>query len=598
MAKTKGALLKELNEKTEKAKAWLQEKYIIPKWGYYDNLYRSIRVSTSKAEKWRSNVFIPLTFISISEIHPNLINGLIGQGDYYQILPTDPDDESKKKSANAFEHLIKVVNETGNFIPAINQALNYAERYGIGWIKCVWKYEECTKEYFDIKEGKINKVEDTDVEWDQPYYTAPNPRNVFFNCGAKADELEYIVELENKNIREIEKMKDSKVYISGEIDKFLNDKDKEKDEDIPTQKFTLATIYSKNNVYTVLEGRYIIRNHISPYKNRRGIPFFPLTYWPEDTLVGRGICELMSDINDHVNDIANMKADNLILSINKILVAQEDAFLPDESIRFQPGSISMLNDIDKIKTFEFGNVNPQAFTEMEQFQGIANRIAGSVAGVTSPDEVAVMNNKTATAAKLLVASMANKMSTIISANMQACIKPMMKWVIDMLQQYMSKDQALKLIGERRMKQLQLEEKNIDLEAKYDYIITGQDGLKSKEDELNTYIGLIELLGMMGAMDKLNVIPTLKRITQKFDIPKEIINTEEEEEIKPEEEKAPAQTQGVDVNTLSPQAKQELEVLAQQLGVPVEQIIEMVNSGQTTLQELVAQTQQAPVPQQV
>ena len=97
--KSKDALLKELNQKVADARNNLEDKYITPKWGAYQNLYDSVRVKSKAAAAWRNNIFVPLTRQTMTDLHPQVLHGIVGQGDFFQILPQDNEIEKDVKAA-------------------------------------------------------------------------------------------------------------------------------------------------------------------------------------------------------------------------------------------------------------------------------------------------------------------------------------------------------------------------------------------------------------------------------------------------------------------------------------------------------------------
>jgi hypothetical protein len=212
-----------------------------------------------------------------------------------------------------------------------------------------------------------------------------------------------------------------------------------------------------------------------------------------------------------------------------------------------------------------GGVKNDVFNEVEQMSGFVSRTIGTAPSLTQPEGGQATNNKTATAARILASSMVTRFSTIIDANVANCVKPMLKWIIDLNQQYMTEDRAMELIGETKAKQLQIEVSKEDLDVDYDYVITGQDGLATKEDEVNMTMGLVELFSVIpGAMERLNGNVLVNRLVKRLDIPKEVLISEEE--------------QGLDPASMPPEAQADMKALATSLGVSEADIVAQLESG--------------------
>ncbi len=588
----KEGLIKDLKHKRDTSTQWLESNYVTPKWGYYDNLYLAVREPIQGAAPWRSNVYWPLIPQIIMDTLPKLVQGLIGDGSgFYHMFPRKIDEnyEKRQQAAYAFEQLMQVTFEVGGFRRAVEDASNFALRRGIGWIKCTYKYVKTEREYFDIRKGKVVKVKSIAADIDNPVYTAPDPSNISWNPSAKhISDIRYIVERDSLTRSDIIALLDQEAYDSKEVKKCiealgLDDEDKKNDMD---SRYDVHNIYTASNVYTLI-GDFLVRDIPSPYKNRRGIPFFPVRFWVEpQKIVSRGICELLADSQEALNDIVNLTLDNVLISTNKLFVVKEDALISDSNMDIQPGGLLTVTNLNDFRVEDMGQVSSSAFNAISTLMGMANRTVGTIPSLTTAEDGQPVNNKTATAARLVDASVKTRFSLIVDSNIDTCIKPLVKWTIDMLQQYMTTDRATELLGEQVMKDLEIEKADIDLSAEYDFTITGEDGQVGYKSELQNIMTGLEILSKLGdtAISRVDMNAVVDKISKALKLPKDMII----KSTVPAEEK---KVSTFDPDKLSPEAKAQLTQLAQVLGQPVEAIIAAIKSGKVTIDQLVQMAQQ-------
>ena len=191
-------LLNILRRKIAEAEQWLNQKYILNKWGYFYNMYLGKRTTTINSQTWRSNIFIPVVQQVIMDTTPRLVRGMIGKGEFYTINPAKPDNLAVlEKAANAEQELIKKELAAGNFKKSVNEASIWSQVYGIGWVKCDWRYQKEKRKFYDVRKGKDVEVDREEVVWDQPYFTAPDPQNISWDPSAREyEDIGYFVELE------------------------------------------------------------------------------------------------------------------------------------------------------------------------------------------------------------------------------------------------------------------------------------------------------------------------------------------------------------------------------------------------------------------
>ena len=565
---TKEETKEKIKKWIEKDKAYFKEVYQ-ENFNYYENLYQCKRDVDPDVPSWRSNFFFPIPLYTIQDELPRTLDGLIGQGDFYTIIPRT-DNDAAKNAALIKEKLVRyhIDNTSSNFYGAWHDAVLSAKKKGIGWIKMSWMTEEGSNKYYDVADGKIKEVTDNLNGYDGPVWESPE--NIYFDSGANTwSDVRRVTEETYFCADDIREMKTLKSYDEGEINKFLEEcVDNAEAQKDPTTRFLYQQVHTKNYIYGFLHEKYLIRSHICPYKRNR-LQFYPVVKYPETgKIIGRGICSVLADITEEANDIQNLKVDNLILSVNKIFLKRSDAETPEMDI--YPGAVLSLDDIDRdLKTVEWNGVNSDAFTEIELLMGLANRISGGAAGVTSPDGPQPINNKTATGV-LVIRNESNwRMAFEIKHNKRMALRPMLRDLIDMIEQYQDVKQAKEILGEQFFKNYELEESAVDWNSEVNFILTGEEGLKGRQEDLDSIMTAMQILSQIpGAAEKINFEVIMDRIKKNLELPEDFFV-----------EAVPGQEQGLTVESLTPQEREQITVMAAALKTTPEDIIARVNAGE-------------------
>ena len=592
---TRDELTNVLKRKITDAEQWLTQKYLLNKWGYYYNMYLAKRSTTLGSSTWRSNIFIPIVQQIIMDTTPRLVKGMIGKGEFYTIKPKKVENYAvKQKSADALEELMKIEFETGNFKNSMGEATIWAETYGIGWIMADWRYEKERRQFYDIRKGKNVEVKREEVVWDQPYFRAPDPQNIFIDPSAREfEDMGYFAELQWLDVDELRKLKSSKAYDASAIQKFINEQLQERPQQsvqnsiadnttglniAPINKYSLHTVYTKSGVYALLNMKELIRAHKSPYRNRRAFPLFPITYWKEpQKIIGRGVVELLADMQEAVNDMYNLKFDNSMLAVNKIFKIKKDSTIDDISLALEPGVFVEVENMDDLSLLDMGDVHQSGDKEVEQLTGFINRVVSTAPSITAQADGEPVNNTTATAASLLADSMATRFSTIVDNNITSCIQPLVRWLIDLNGQYMSKTNAVGMVGEITMKELGLEKKDFNFDEDFDYEVKGISGERGKAMELQLLLqGMQIFQSIPGANDRIDWTMVLETAVKDMEMPKNFLK-----KLLPQQQNP---------GNLSPQTMGVLEHISQLIGVPVPTLLQLLEKGKVTIEQLIQQAQ--------
>lgn len=478
------------------------------------NFANAIITKTGNTAAWRSNIFIPLIPMYMDEQLPKDLETLVGSGNYFSIKAKDKKDEV---NAKCYQELLNYYLERNHSYNVYTSVVQESHRFPLGWMKQYWNYDMTEKEYYDVESGKVIQIKNK-VTVDEPKICHV-PFNKVYPCpnANGRDKMFYIVEEFTMTKEDLIKMKDKKWADKNAINAWLTT-----NEALDNYSTIIAyAFHSKTEVAWLLEDYTVIRHTVNPLKSNT-IPYYFVAKIPiPGELYGKGLVQILRDLNNWVNLIENMKNDNLMLSINKVLQKKRNVEVDYGNLEMDPGSlIEYYNEDEKMSVLELGGVNPQSFTELNRIVAIMDRMVGAASGVTSIESITQAQNDTATGAIILAEENARRSAIFSKHNKVSFLKPHLEDLLEMLQQYVSPKEADKILSEELKGKWQKEPLDTDILTKYDILITGEDTSYSKNLELKKLELGLTLLSKLGVeLDKSVVSDRIVALTG---LPKNIV----------------------------------------------------------------------------
>ena len=478
------------------------------------NIANAIRTKTPGTPAWRSNIFIPLVPMYIDEQLPKDVETLIGSGNFFSVKAVDKKDED---TAQCYQKLMSFYLEQNQAYLAYSDAIRDANRFPLGWVKQFWDYSVDTKSYYDVKEGKKVEVKGNIITDEPKVQYVPFNRVFPDPCSRNKNTLNYVVEEFGLSIAELEKLKDQKWAISANINAYIS-AHQEVDK---YQPITCYAFYGKTEVAWLLDDYTVIRHTLNPLKSN-SVNFYPVVKIPvPGQLYGKGLCQVLGDLNKWVNLVENMKNDNLMLVINKIYQKKRSTDYNPAQFQLDPGNIiEYTSEDEKLQEVPMGTVNPGAFAELSRIVAVMDRMVGAASGVTATATLAQENNDTATGAIILAEENARRSAIFAKYNKEYFLKPQLRDLIEMIQQYTTKESAIKILGPELGKKWIPEPVDVDILTKYNIIITGEDTTYSKQLELKKLELGVGMLSKIGA--ELDKTVIAQRIVALTGVPKEVL----------------------------------------------------------------------------
>ena len=554
------------------------------KWNYFDNLYEGHREKSEDAASWRSNISSQLPFQSCQDELPKSIDGLIGDGDFFTFQPR-PGKEHKLLKAQAYADLVRYFYDKSDFFSKTHDALLYSKKLGIGFVKQTWYGDMEVKENYAEEDGDIK------LKRDEKYNAGLllevlDPNRVFPDPDAESmEEINkhgYFVEYTWITRDYVEDMKAKKGSIKSEINSFMATAN-EQDE---FERYQLYCVYTAKEVYWLVTGNgadHVIRRIKNPYDHGH-VPIYPIyKFRKPGYIIGTGLVEKLADYTEATSDATNLFFDNWLISVNSHIAVKDDITIDPVLQKIEPGGISRWqNPREDINVLKLGSSSPQDIKIIETFMGLAQQIVGSSSGITTPQGIQQINNKTATGASILAYNEAQTISLEVKINRDAYLKRILRDGVDLINQYITDDMVKNILPPEKAALIRVAEDKSTFWDDFDFIIKGETGYVGKQREMEKATAILNTIPAVeqvaAAVPDFNKKLYYEMVFALLGAPKELIKS------------APESTQ-LNINDYTPQEQEQIQQVSAQIGVPVDMIMSMLNEGMT-FDEIIAKAQEA------
>jgi len=556
-------MIEKLNQWITDAKNYY-ETYYATQNVYYNNLYNSKRIKAANIPKWRSNNFIPVTFASVETEKARLVSGLIGNGlgDFFIMLAKDSKDDN---SAALFTEAQKVHMRMGKFYTHLHDSIHIGLKYGVGWIKQTWETRTEKHDYIQLNKGKPTKKTNT-KEIDRPKWEAPSV--VWWDKDAVSMEtMRYVIEPIKIPLSEV--LANESLFNGKDVKKMASDLRKGNKDNDPI--LDIYMVYTPKNFYAKCND-YILRDTVNPYAHGH-IPFYPFRVYPDaEKFGGKGLPEILSDINESMNEVHNLTLDNVKLAVNKIYGKKRTSSTKPQSTVIEPGKIIPLDNKDDF--FEIANnpVNQNGFQQIEQLNGFVNQSIGSLDYINAPTGIG-NQNKTAAGARIIVQEANKRFAQTIEYNKENMLIPMLYDLLELYRQYWGTENLEVIANKETIKKYG---KDICLDAEYDYVVTGNVSLLDKEAQLENIQRALGILGNLGV--QLDAQLLAEQVLKSLGLDTKILVKPAPQEAAPQVDPVNEQAKQAAMG-MTPEQKAEIVQIANALQVPPEEIVKRLVSGE-------------------
>jgi hypothetical protein len=334
--------------------------------------------------KWRSQLFVRLSFRAVETLRAYMQDALFGNVPYIVVDGSHP---KYVASAKNLQKLYDYEMYHTKFEHRLLHVLNFVLKYGTAVTKTYWRYY---LDYMHVNQFKRNKngfVERDGIKgkkyakYDDPWFSALDPRKVYPDpMAAYSDELRYIIEEYETDIDQLIKDKERYGYInlhllfaeqpSGSMygtrfdyyaDMYPRNHWRSRDDENRKRVFISKYVgrldlpgnHDDPRIYNIeiANCRHVIRLKPSSYAHGEIEYQFHSIIPQEESLYGIGCIEPILTDNYILNALTNMRIDAMQYFLNPRILVNRGALADRESINWtQPGGIINVNtaaDLDR-----------------------------------------------------------------------------------------------------------------------------------------------------------------------------------------------------------------------------------------------------------
>jgi hypothetical protein len=358
-------------------------------WTRYQQQYRS-KLANEKEYDFQAKLFIPYSFSSVETVIPRIMEAIFSTEPVVAVKPYAADDTENGKLIE------KLLNYQINRMDFINSFLTLVKTcliYGICIAKVDWKKEYRKVRKFQAKVDEVGdpvyddkgqpvaeKVTKEFLYYDDPYIYPIDPFDFYKSPkGTTIDNSEYCIMKTQTTIGRLEQMQKQGTYRNIHMVKSLMGSTKNDDgkgrysnvditdpNDTVDKHSKLVTLYEyweDDRVIVLAEEKVVIRDEENPFWHCKK-PFIEGKICPvENEFPGIGLMEMVESLQNELNDLRNLRMDNLKLAINCMYVIARDADVDLDNLINEPGGVILSNYADGVTPLQTKDITPNAFTE-------------------------------------------------------------------------------------------------------------------------------------------------------------------------------------------------------------------------------------------
>ena len=411
-------------------------------WDTYERNYNNIYDPTikGKKEEWQSCIFTPLTVTHCEVIYTGLIKLLLGRKRPISIEAREMGDQLQ---AELNTSLLDYEIEKSGLHLAFGQALKDATIFGNGFLKCYWEKKSAPRRirkpvYEDIEESRakgqpIGKKKGEKVEVDKVLIRDNTKweyvpiRDIFLEPNSinmervlhRQKNITYFQLLEQANAGVFDKDSVQQLKNISEGDKFESDQavilyelgitdpeaprpsydkkhtvfeywgliprkwiDLEMPEDTEAQQEAANEIVPGKIM--VASGKYFLASEENPNQSMEP-PFVKVPYIISGRTYDIGVAQLLSGIQEDINELTNQRIDNVVMCMNKIFLALEKSIVDMKEVRSKPHAVIRIKgtlaegvDVRKvIAELPVSEVGINAYREVQERERMAQEVTAA-----------------------------------------------------------------------------------------------------------------------------------------------------------------------------------------------------------------------------
>lgn len=381
MTEAQRKIYQEIDEKFQDAKDYRQQ--YEDRWRDFYLMYRSY--PEVKAYPWRSNIYVPMAYSTVETLAPRMFSNTA----QVRFLPRGINNIENEATANVMNHLFTwqwyLANADYKNVLAGKQGLIYGTTIAkIFWRRDIRERTIRQKRKFLGIHEYIAEEKITIKEYDSWDYDVVDIFNFYPQPGAEdVETAEYVMQIEVQTLDQLKEMQQQGIYenvgdlkdLSGNVlpedfpgdqvrEDVIENVDPAHYQDREKERFSIIEYWTRDRVVTIVKDQNIVlRDKPNPFWHGK-IPYVSWKFNPlPHEFYGIGAIEPIHDLQYELNDLRNLRMDNMIQVLNKMFFVSKSANVDLEQLVSRPGGYIELNNIEGIREFATGDVAASSYQE-------------------------------------------------------------------------------------------------------------------------------------------------------------------------------------------------------------------------------------------
>jgi hypothetical protein len=377
-------------------------------------LYNSVQVELPDAEDWRSNVFVPYTYILITQIVPKLRKALFGESEF---ITCEARSERFMNVENKMARWMEAKLHEDKFEEVSRTAILAACKYPIAPMKVRWVektktvkgvkkilgvFNKKTVEQKTVRKAVIESIEYWDFWWDPLGTTNENCKDFVHRT---LRNFEHIQTLGNsgfyKNTADLQpgSYPNDIAQIRQEID--LYQTAKETQAGTGYNEVELLEYWGKYDIdgdgvqediiVTVGNRSVFMKCQLNTYRDgqKQIEGLRPLV--EDGQYAGMPLIKVLESPQNELNTIRNQRLDNRNFQLGKKWMMREDAEIDTVGFSGGPGTVIKVENFDDVKEIIFKDVSTTASIEEANVKTEMQQVSGAPDFLKLPDSATGVN---------------------------------------------------------------------------------------------------------------------------------------------------------------------------------------------------------------
>ncbi len=411
--------------------------------------YKHYRLYRNKQDyPYANSVFTPDTFTFVEDITSKIVQTLVARSPVFSVVPRYGGvDKIARQLERAVQYCIE--NEDFEFFLEFCDLVKNGSIFGTSYMGIYPDFDFSMSGELSYKGPRYDFTDFWDI--------LPDPMCRRLNAKAR-----YIIKRSIRYYEDIEDLGNKGIYDKGQVSKLKDMNSGNLDQDrrdllqeigvesfISTEKgkHEILEYFTGGNCVVIGDRQVVLKdttkNKISPYPYPLPLVDYRYTQVPGE-FFGIGIPEIVKDLQADKNIIRSQRRENVDLILNKILKLKIGAEVDIDTIKFFPGAIWEVGNLDDIAEMDLRDVTQSAYMEEEKVDLDMENATGSYRYSRGQNP---QREETATAVVRLQKAAMSRFDIIIKQTEFGAMRKIARMVVLQMRTFMPQQMYERIIGE-------------------------------------------------------------------------------------------------------------------------------------------------------